>query len=401
MTARLYYDDSYTTSFSARVVERLDVDQRPAVILDQTYFYPTGGGQPNDLGTLNGVAVVDVFTRDGDAAVVHVLASPLDGDTVDGQIDWARRFDLMQHHTGQHILTQAFVQTANYHTVSFHLSGDSVTIDLDTPSLTQSVIDEAETLANQVIYDNRTVAARLIDPGDTSGVRMRRLPPHLLTPGLRVIEVDDFDLTACGGTHVRQTGEIGMIKVVRTERRAEKTRVEFRCGGRALRDYRDKNALASQMTSALSCGLGEVEGAVTRLQEDYKQTMRALKAATAELIEYEAEHLRANAPEIGGARVVRQTLIDRDPADLRALANRLIAQPGTIALLGASGDRAQVIVARSADLPHDMRKVLDAAKSVLPSLRGGGQPGFAQGGASANAAQIEAALAAAEQMLTS
>ncbi len=400
MTARLYYDDSYSTSFSARVVGRADLGGRPAVILDRTYFYPAGGGQPSDLGTLNGVAVVDVQTREGDAEVIHVLAAPLDSDDVTGQIDWTRRFDLMQHHTGQHILTQAFVQVAGLATVSFHLSRESVTIDLDTPTLAQSVINQAETVANQIIYDNRAVSARLIDPNDTSGVRMRRLPPHLLTPGLRVIEVEDFDLTACGGTHVRQTGEIGLIKVIRAEKRTEKTRVEFRCGWRALADYRDKNALAGQLTVLLSCGLGEVTTSIERLQEDYKQTLRALKAANSALMEYEAVRLRDQAAEINGAKVVRAVFADRDAGDLRALANLLVAQPGTIALLGVAGEKAQVIIARSADLPTDARALLDRAKLVIPTLRGGGQPSFAQGGASADAAQIEAALVAAEQALS-
>ncbi len=400
MTSRLYYDDSYTTSFTAQVVEQLELGGRPAVILDRTFFYPTGGGQPNDLGTLNGIGVVDVVTREGDAEVVHLLAAPLEAKDVTGQIDWARRFDFMQHHTGQHILTQAFVQVADLHTVSFHLSGDTVTIDLDTPALAQNAIDQAEKVANQVIYDNRAVTARLIDPNDTSGVRMRKLPPHLLTPGLRVIEVEDFDATACGGTHVRQTGEIGMIKVIRAEKRTEKTRVEFRCGWRALSDYREKNALASQLTSALSCGLGEVENSLARLQDDYKQTLRALKAANGTLIEYEAVRLRADAPTVGEARVVRAVFTDRDPGDLRALANLLVAQPSTIALLGVAGEKAQIIVARSADLPNDMRAVLERAKTVIPTLRGGGQPTFAQGGANADAAQIEAALAAAEKGLS-
>jgi alanyl-tRNA synthetase len=319
---------------------------------------------------------------------------------VTGQVDWARRFDLMQHHTGQHILTQAFVQVAELHTVSFHLSADSVTIDLDTPSLAQSVIDQAETVANQVIYGNRPVTARLIDPNDTSGVRMRRLPPHMLTPGLRVIDVEDFDLTACGGTHVRQTGEIGMIKLIRAEKRTEKTRVEFRCGWRALSDYRAKNALAGQLTTQLSCGMDEISTSIERLQEDYKQTLRALKAANASLMEYEAVRLRDEATEIGGAKVVRAVFTDRDAGDLRALANLLVAQPGTLALLGVAGEKAQVIVARSADLSTDVRTLLERAKAVIPTLRGGGQPSFAQGGANADAAQVEAALAAAEQSLS-
>src|SRR5829696_1341544 len=159
---RLYYDDAYTRDFTARIVERIEVDSHPAVILDQTYFYPTSGGQPNDTGLIGGVAVLDVMARKEDGAVVHVLAGEVEGETVACALDWVRRFDHMQHHTGQHILSQAFVQVARASTVGFHLSTDSITIDLDQTNVSDDAVTAVETLANDVVWANRPVTARII-----------------------------------------------------------------------------------------------------------------------------------------------------------------------------------------------------------------------------------------------
>jgi alanyl-tRNA synthetase len=398
VTRRLYYDDSYAIDFSAQVVERLAVEDRPAVILDQTCFYPTGGGQPNDLGKINDLAVEDVFTRETDSAVVHVLAGKPETDSVTCRVDWMRRFDHMQHHTGQHILTQAFVQVAKANTVSFHLSSESVTIDLDAAAITAEQVNNAENVANQIIYENRPVTARLVDPNDTEGVRMRRMPGHLVTDGLRVIDIENFDLTACGGTHVACTGEIGIIKVIKLEKRGDKTRVEFRCGSRALRDYREKNSIINKLVADLTCASSEVNQAVARLQDDFKQAQRALKVVTNQLLEFEAERLLVATDEQAGVRIIKVIFPARDPGELRLLANRLIAAPGVIALLGTAGDKAHLILARSANLSHDMNALL---KDVLPHLgeaRGGGQPSLAQGGGlKADMAQVQAALDEAEQ----
>ncbi len=397
---RLYYDDAYATTFTARVIERLTHAGQPAVVLDRTCFYPTGGGQPADSGSIGGAAVLDVFTRPDDAAVVHLLAAPVAADEVACAVDWARRFDHMQHHTGQHILTQAFVQTVGTTTVGFHLSPDSVTIDLNTPRLTDADAARAEDLANQIVWDNRPVTAHLIDPDDAEGVRIRRMPDQLHTDGLRVIEVAGFDRTACGGTHVARSGEIGVIKVLRLTRRGDKTRVEFRCGGRALRDYREKNAVTNTLTAALTCGQAELPAAVERLQTELKTAFSALKTAAAQNLAAEAANLLLAAPERGGVRLAQAVFASRDSGDLRLLAGKLTETPGVVALLAAGGAQAHLVFARSAELPHDMRAALAAAFTALGHGRGGGQPALAQGGgAAANQAQLEGALAAAQQIL--
>jgi alanyl-tRNA synthetase len=391
---RRYYDDSYTHEFSARVIERLT--DHPAVILDQTYFYPTSGGQPNDIGTINGIPVIDVTTRKEDGAVVHVLAREVADDDAICVVDWARRFDLMQHHTGQHILSQAFSQVATASTVGFHLSAESVTIDLDRVNLPEDAVNAVEMLANQVVFANRPVTARIIQPDDAEGVRIRKLPEHLLTGGLRVIDIDGFDVTACGGTHVARTGEIGVIKILKLEKRGDKTRVEFRCGGRALLDYREKNIITNRLAADLTCSINEITQAVGRLQDDFKEAQRSIKAASGLLLDYEAERLVADANE----GIIKLDFPNRDFNEVRALAARITQKPGMIALLGASGEKAQVVFARSADLAQDMNALLKQILPLLENGRGGGQAQMAQGGGvPASADQVERALAAAEQIL--
>jgi len=398
---RLYYDDAYTHQFSAQVVERLTVDNHPALILDQSYFYPTSGGQPNDLGTLNDIPVIDVQTRKEDGAVVHVLERDVTGDTVEGVVDWARRFDHMQHHTGQHILSQAFVKTASANTVGFHMGSDSITIDLDQVNLRPELVLAVENLANEVVWADRPVTARIIQPDDAEGVRIRKLPEHLLTGGLRVIDIDGFDVTACGGTHVRRTGEIGLIKILKLEKRGDKTRVEFRCGSRALADYREKNAITNQLSADLTCGLSEIPQAVGRLQEDSKAAQRSLKAANGLLIEAEAERLAANVVDHRGARIVKLNFPGRDFAEVRGLAASIVQKPGMVVLLATSGEKPQLVFGRSADLAYDMNALLKQTLTLLANGRGGGTAQMAQGGGSGDEAQINEALNAAERSLLS
>lgn len=401
ITNRLYYNDSYTTEFSARIVEQMHVGDRPAVILDRTYFYPTGGGQPHDTGYINDVRVVEVLPREADGAVLHILSNEMAADReVSCRIDWERRFDHMQHHTGQHILTQAFVEVARAHTVGFHLSPDSVTIDLDRADIAPEVVAQAEDLANRIVYENRPVKVRLVRPGEAASIRVRMMPDHLLTQGLRVIEVEGFDVTACGGTHVAHTGEIGLIKVLKLANHRGGSRVEFRCGWRALRDYRDKNRLLNQLSADLTVGYWEMGDALARLRGELQDAQRALKAATKQLLEYEAESLLAGAPVRSGVRMVKAAFEGRGADEVRALASRLTQGEATLVMLGTSGEKAQIILARSADLPLDLNQPLQAALSALGGGRGGGRPEFCQGGGvPAGAAQVEMALGEAERAI--
>jgi alanyl-tRNA synthetase len=395
MTERLYYLDSYLRRFEARVVERLDDSGRPAVILDRSAFYPEGGGQPADRGQLNGTPVLDVVEREGDGKVLHILSEPLTADKVIGVIDDARRFDLMQQHTGQHILSEAFVRVAHAPTVSFHLNPDpldgALTIDLATPGLTPDQADRVEDLANAIVWENRSVVARFVDEAELQTLPLRR--PPKVDQAIRIVEIKDFDWSACGGTHVAHTGEVGLIKIVKTERRGDEMRVEFRCGQRALLDYRRKHALISRVASDLTIGFWELDQAIERLRADAKAARKQLAEADVRLQHYEARELLAAIESRGEYGLITHTWPNRDAAYLRRMASLLTARPKTVALLGATGQALSLVFARSKDLSIDLAAYLRATAARLHG-KGGGSPAFAQaGGPAVSEGQLSEAIA--------
>ena len=379
---RAYYTDSYAFTFAAEIVAIETVDGRPTAILDRSYFYPTSGGQPHDTGRLlrgdSAARVIDVIEREGDGAVLHLLDRPLDPGPAMGIIDRERRLDHMRHQTGQHILSQVFVRETAADTVGFHLSPQSVTIDLDRADLTAEAIDAAESLANTIVLQNRSVGVRFVDEREAAALSLRKTPPG--RDGLlRLVDIDDFDLNACGGTHVARTGEVGLIKVAGTERRGATTRVEFLCGGRALADYRRKQAVIRELGAALTTGAAELLPAVLKLQEESKGLRHELRQREAALLAHEAERLRDAAETLGEARLVARVFVGRPPDELRRLATLLAEAGKTVALLGVAGERAQLIFCRSADAPGAMDELIRPALASLGG-RGGGNSALAQGG---------------------
>ncbi len=395
-TERLYYADSYTLSFEADVLEVTTHGERPALVLNRTYFYPEGGGQPADRGTLNGVRVLDVQSRPSDRAVLHVLEAPLQARRVTGEIDGERRRDFRLHHSGQHILSQALERAAAARTLSVHMSEASMTLDVDRVDIAPEEWEAVENLANRIVLEDRPVRAWFPKPKELAALNIRKLPE--VEGRLRVVDVGGFDLTACGGTHVARTGEIGVIKVVKAERRGETTRLEFKCGERALRDYRAKNDVANRLAASLTVGYWELPEAVGRLQEQNRALQSELKAARERLAAYEAATLLAEASQRDGYRLVARAFA-RNADEVRLLAQALTAEAGVVALLGAAGERAQLIFARSADLSLDVQPLLKKALEALGG-RGGGRPNLAQGGGvSADLAQVQAAIEAAAALL--
>jgi alanyl-tRNA synthetase len=396
-TERLYYDDAYTLHFEATVLEVTTHAQQPALVLDRTYFYPEGGGQPSDRGTLNGVRVIDVQTRPSDRAVLHVLESPLTAQRVTGAVDGARRRDLRSHHSGQHILSQALERVAQARTLSVHMSETSMTIDVDRVNIAPETWEAVEALANQVVLEDRPVRAWFPTPEELAALNLRKLPE--VDGKVRIVDIGGFDITACGGTHVMRTGEIGIIKVIKAERRGETTRLEFKCGERALHDFQTKNDVVNRLTAALTVGYWELPETVARLQEQNRALQSELRAAREQLATYEAKSLLASAALHGAHRLVARAFA-RSADEVRLLAQALVAESGVIALLGAAGEKAQLIFARSADVPLDVVPLLKKALDQLGG-RGGGRPNMAQGGgASADLDQVQAAINAALTMLT-
>jgi alanyl-tRNA synthetase len=403
MSRRAYYYDAYTTQFESVILECTEYDGRPAVVVEQTYFYPTSGGQPHDTGRLiqSGMIanVLETIEREDDSAILHILDIPLESNQVRGEIDWQRRFDHMQHHTGQHILSQAFIRIISAETVGFHLSEQSVTIDLEYSQLTADQLLAVEQLANEILWENRLVNIRQVRSDEAGTLPLRKLPPAR-NGLLRLIEIDDFDLSACGGTHVSQTGAVGVIKVMKAERRGAITRIEFCCGRRALQDYRLKHEVMNDLSSVLTTGYADLAPSVVRLRDEAKQLRQQLKRQKKVLLESEAQRLVEKSEPMGKWRVVKSVFPAREADEVRQLGNYLANQSGVIALLGIFGEEAQLVFCRSADAPGVMSDIIYPALEWLGGARGGGSPSFAQGGGPAASEKIVTqAITVAEQRL--
>jgi alanyl-tRNA synthetase len=376
VTERLYYSDSHLIEFEARVVDVSDrVSCWTALVLDRTAFYPTGGGQPSDTGTLNGVRVVECID-DGDKGVLHVVqgAAPGRGDVVRGRVDWSRRLDHMQQHTGQHILSQALVTLFNAPTRSFRVLEASCQIDVELNNPTTEVIERAVELANNVIWEDRAIAIRNVTSGEAAELPLRKEPAR--EGDLRLIEIDGFDLTPCGGTHAYRTGEVGMIAVRSWERAKGLTRIEFVAGVRALADYRKANKSAREVAALFSTGRDDAPQVAAQMVEEHKELNRRIRVLEELAAEGEAEKLLATARD----GVVVHTFDGRDAESLKKHAHALIATPQTIALLASRDkDTARLVFARSADAAGDMHTLMREACALLDG-RGGGKPEIAQGG---------------------
>ena len=382
MTDRLYYSDPYLQTFDATVkgVERRD--DRLVVALDRTAFYPTSGGQPFDTGVLGTLRVVDVVDQE-DGSIAHVVeigaadagsraggaGSALTvGDQIHGVIDWARRFDHMQQHTGQHVLSAAFDRLFGVRTVSFHLGAAVSTIDL-AREVSPADIASAEAEANRIVWEDRPVAIRFVTAEEAARLPLRKEPARGGT--LRLIDVEQFDLSACGGTHVARTGGIGIIAVASWERFKGGQRIEFLCGGRALNGYRGLRDAVNASVRLLSVLPEELPNAIERMQGDAKEQRRSLVALQTELARFRADELAASAeevrlpglrssegkPDTTATRLVARA-IDADANGLKTLAAAVVARPGHLVVLVSTSTPALVVVARSADVKVSAQQLL-------------------------------------------
>lgn len=378
MTERIYYTDPYATEFDATVVNIEPVPDngaRHGVVLDRTAFYPTSGGQPHDLGTLGAARVVEVTDRD-DGNIVHVVEGAVEAGSVHGRIDWARRFEHMQQHTGQHVLSAAFDRLLQVRTVSFHLGSASSTIDL-AREVTADEIARAEREANRVVWEDRPVTIRFADAEEAANLPLRKESRR--DGVLRLIEVEDFDVSACGGTHVARTGAIGIIAVAASERFKGGTRLEFLCGGRTLSGF---HALADSVAASvrlLSVLPAELPAGIDRLQTDARELRRQIKDLQARLAGHEAADLAGRAESAGSTRVVVAALDGWDANGLKAIAAAIAAQPGHVALLLSAPAPSAIVIARARDVSLDSAAILKQMTATFGG-KGGGRPELAQGG---------------------
>jgi len=371
VTVRLYYQDPYLQHFDATIIETRELGGCPAVVLDATAFYPTGGGQPHDTGTLNGVPVVDVALVE-DGSQVHVLEDAVSATQVHGELDWARRFNHMQQHTGQHILSQAFWELLKGETLSFHMGPEMSTLEIGLKSISDADWDGVEDRANAVVREDREVKTYFVPEERIGGVPLRRPPKKQGL--LRVVEVDGFDYSACGGTHCRRTGEVGLIKLVGAEKIRGNLRFEFLCGGRALADYQAKDRTVRKLAGAFSCSTGDVGGQVEKLGAEHKALKKRARRLEERLAAFEAAEVVRSA----AGSVIAVVLEDRTPEEARFLALNVIKNGEFAVVYGAVGEsQGHLVVARSESIRTDLREIIPVVGAVVP-VKGGGGPSLVE-----------------------
>lgn len=376
MTERLYYFDSYLRHFEASIAKLTETKSGIDLVLDRTAFYPTSGGQPHDLGTIQGCQVREVFEND-ENEIVHRLDRPVEAAILDCQIDWKHRFDHMQQHTGQHVLSQAFVKTGRLDTVGFHLGSDGVTSDLDSETVSPQLLSQAEKLANEIVFENRPIKVRIVPPEDVAGLSLRKESRR--EGPLRVVEVEDFDVSACGGTHVKRTGEIGTIIIRKLERVNRQARVEFVCGQRALAAYRNDRQHLTAIARQFSVGIYEASARVEKQIQEARQLRKALHEKNKALAGLLARELVAEAVEVGGFRIIRKIFEDEEMDFLKLLAQAMVAQGSCVVLLGSGGSQGSLVFAAAETWPADLRPILADCCPLIEG-KGGGTRTFVQAG---------------------
>jgi alanyl-tRNA synthetase len=408
MTDRLYYHDSFLYDFDAEVHSILETP-RPALILDRTAFYPTSGGQIHDTGWLsleNSAARLRVTevadAQDEDGQVIHYLEAPIKdvqpGTRVHGTIDAARRRDHMQQHSAQHVLSAAVIQLFNMPTVSFHMADDYCSIDLNTPSLTTQQIESAERRANEIVLENRPVDIRFVTRDEATSLGLRKLPPAERDQ-LRLIHIRDFDLTACGGTHVAHTGQIAGLLLRKSEKVRQGYRVEFVAGQRAVSTARRDFSTLTETAALFSSHICDVPQQARKALDEIKSLRKQTEQSQDDLAAAQAATLLAETPEIHGRKLIVRTLVVRDLNFLKLLAQKLTRQSSTaIALLASDSPQPALVFAQSAGQLHDMAALLKQTVAPLGG-RGGGSKDLAQGGLPQSSA-LAAALAAAAEAST-
>jgi alanyl-tRNA synthetase len=389
---RLYYDNPSLLEFDATVTGVEDRGEQAFVSLDRSAFYPTSGGQNFDTGLIyalaNGarVRVIDVQEHENTGDILHLIECPpgwlRPGVPVHGEIDAERRRDHMQQHSGQHVLSAAFERLFNFATVSFHMGDAYCSIDLATEKITPQQLEAAERLANEVVIEDRPVEIRYATPDEAQSMEVRKIPPAVREK-LRLIDIRDFDLNACGGTHVHSTGQIGSILLRKTEKVKQGVRVEFVCGLRAVSTARKDFLALTEASSVYSAHIWEVPQQARKSIDEVKAGQKAQQRLLEELAELQASNflrVASERPSGSGQKLVVEYFADRDLAFIKLLAQKIVRLDKAVALLACGGVQPSLVFAQTSGLPNDMGALM---KETLQKLgtRGGGNRDMAQGGA--------------------
>ncbi len=387
LTQQLYFDDSLTLEFIAQVTESRPLEKgRFGLVLPRTYFYPTSGGQEHDTGTIGEARVLDVY-KDGDD-IIHVTDKSLEAGEYPAHIDRDRRMRAMQHHTAQHVLSASFLEVADIDSLSANINGENPsTIDLDTGEVSREILKGAEEFANGIIFEPRVVKTYNVTQDEINKLPVRK--PPKVSGSIRVVEVDGFDYTPCGGTHCPNTGMVGVLKIVRTERVNQKLRIHFVAGYQALEYFQQMQSVAQGTALLLNSSLDDVISGVEKLQEQLKQAQHEIDSMRAVVLGVETEELISKAETIGDIQLVTTLFENRPASELRTLGNKLRNEPGVVAVLGTfDGVKLSMVVSSADGTNVDARELLNNHLAPFGG-RGGGSENLAQGGGGTNKSALE------------
>lgn len=369
-TKRLYFEDAYQVQFDAKVLARLERQGLAAIVLDQTCFYPESGGQPSDQGTIDDLKVNQVLEEG--SAILHLMAGETAAARVCGRVDWPTRFDHMQQHTGQHILSQAFFELLKGETMSFHLGESLSTLEIGIPRIRDEEIEKVEQLANGVIFEDREVRTYFV-PDDLITTIPLRKPPKKKGM-IRVVEVAGFDYSACGGTHCRRTGEVGTVKITKWDRIRDNLRFEFVCGKRGLADHSLKNRILRQLGGQLSAGEEDLPAALERLLAETKALKKRMKKIQDRITDFEAQETIQKTE----GNIIRSVLIDKSPEEAKFLALNIIKRGDFRVVYGIRGEaRDRLVLAASEKSGRDLRTLVPIITSFIKA-KGGGSPSLVE-----------------------
>jgi alanyl-tRNA synthetase len=376
----LYQQDPTKLEFDANVTEILTLaDGRRGVVLDHSYFYPTSGGQEYDTGAIGSARVVDVFKDEENSRLIHVVEGEVGIGQAHASIDVERRLRHMQHHTAQHLLTQCILRQTGFETVSANINGYSPsTLDIVASQISKSDLDQAEQMANGIIYENRPVKAYFVSPEELQSIPLRR--PPKVTENIRIVEIEAFDYSPCGGTHVSSTGSIGILKLLKTEKQNEKQRVYFIAGFQALELFTHMYDVFNSLANRLSMNWQDIPELVNKQNEQLGLFQKELQNLRQLAVKYEARELTDVAEVMVGSRLVRASFMNRPVAELRLLAEELGKLAGMVACLASfDGQKVSLVVACGEGTALDARQLLNRILSPING-RGGGDASLAQGG---------------------
>ena len=378
MTEKIFLENPYLSEIDARITEKKYLKNKFYLKLNRTIFYPNlAGGQPKDEGKINDIDVIDVFEEGGD--IVHVIEKNINSDKVHLKIDLNLRFDYMQQHSGQHLLSAVFYKLYNGKTLGFHIGSEYSYIDIDISDFNEEEAKKVETFANKVIYSNLPIKTYEILKDDVSKIPVRQKPT--VDSNIRIVEIDGFDFCPCCGTHCKATGEIGMVKIRKWEKQKRNIRIEFSCGFRALNDYSWKNSYINKISNILSTKDKDVLHKFEKLFTEYENLEKDNRDLREELLIYKAKNLLKESQLKNGVRIIKKIFIDTDFKEVSFISSYLKENENVLTLFTViNQEKCQFIFSRNKLIKVNMQRILKAIQNSIPEIKGGGNSQTVQGG---------------------